>query len=105
MHRGEIANLIGPRPSHELVRESGCPPFVPQTNLQAGKRRPALVVANLKGDDLILCQITSQARSDGYSVALTSSDFERGRLAVDSFVRPNRLSRSNNRWSSTLRAR
>jgi mRNA interferase MazF len=31
-------------------------PF-PQTNLQSGKRRPALVVADLKGDDLILCQI------------------------------------------------
>jgi hypothetical protein len=36
----------------------------PQTNLQSGKRRPALVVADLRGDDLILCQITSQARSD-----------------------------------------
>ena len=65
-------------------------PF-PQTNLQAGKRRPALVVADLAGDDLILCQITSQARSDGYSVPLTLADFERGRLALDSFIRPNRL--------------
>jgi mRNA interferase MazF len=65
-------------------------PF-PQTNLQAGKRRPALVVADLSGTDLILCQITSQARSDGYSVALAAADFERGRLAVDSFIRPNRL--------------
>jgi len=65
-------------------------PF-PQTNLQAGKRRPALVVADLRGDDLILCQITSQARSDGYSIPLSASDFERGRLAVDSFIRPNRL--------------
>jgi len=36
----------------------------PQTNLQAGKRRPALVVADLTGDDLILCQITTQTRSD-----------------------------------------
>jgi mRNA interferase MazF len=65
-------------------------PF-PQTNLHAGKRRPALVVADLKGDDLILCQITSQARSDGYSVPFTAADFERGRLARDSFIRPNRL--------------
>jgi len=32
-------------------------PF-PQTNLQAGKRRTALVVAELTGDDAILCQIT-----------------------------------------------
>ena len=65
-------------------------PF-PQTNLQAGKRRPALVVADLPGDDLILCQITSQARSDGFSVPLAVADFERGRLAIDSFIRPNRL--------------
>ncbi len=65
-------------------------PF-PQTNLQSGKRRPALVVADLKGDDLILCQITSQFRSDGYSVPLAVVDFERGRLTVESFIRPNRL--------------
>jgi mRNA interferase MazF len=65
-------------------------PF-PQTNLQAGKRRPALVLADLIGGDLILCQITSQARSDGYSIPLTAPDFERGRLAQASFVRPNRL--------------
>ncbi len=65
-------------------------PF-PQSNGQAGKRRPALVVPDLAGDDLILCQITSQARSDGYSVPLRLGDFERGRLALDSFIRPNRL--------------
>jgi len=33
------------------------------SNLQAGKRRPALVVADLPGDDVILCQITSQSRN------------------------------------------
>lgn len=65
-------------------------PF-PQTNLQAGKRRPALVVVDLTGDDLILCQITSQTRSDSYAVSLITSDFERGGLAVNSFIRPNRL--------------
>jgi len=73
-----------------LVGEVVVLPF-PQTNLQSGKRRPALVVADLTGDDLILCQITSQSRSDGYSVSLAIADFERGRLAVDSFIRPNRL--------------
>ena len=57
-------------------------PF-PQTDLKAGKRRPALVVANLPGDDLILCQITTQARQDIYSVPLTAADFEKGRLALD----------------------
>ncbi len=64
-------------------------PF-PQTNLQSGKRRPALVVADLAGDDLVLCQITSRARSDGYSVPLANTDFTRGRMAVDSFIRPKR---------------
>jgi len=65
-------------------------PF-PQTDLQAGKRRPALVVADLHGHDVILCQITSQSRRDGYSVPLTRGDLERGHLSVDSFIRPNRL--------------
>jgi len=65
-------------------------PF-PQTDLQAGKRRPALVVADLTGDDLILCQITTQSRGDGYSVSLTTADYERGHLNVDSFIRANRL--------------
>ncbi len=65
-------------------------PF-PQTNLQSGKRRPALVVADLAGDDLILCQITSRARSDGHSIPLTAADLEQGRLTVDSFIRPQRL--------------
>jgi mRNA interferase MazF len=65
-------------------------PF-PQTDLQAGKRRPALVVADLAGEDLILCQITTQSRRDSYSVPLSTTDFERGRLNVDSFVRANRL--------------
>jgi plasmid stability protein len=61
-------------------------PF-PQTDLEAGKRRPALVVARLQGGDVILCQVTSQARSDGYPISLLAADFERGRLAVDSFIR------------------
>jgi mRNA interferase MazF len=65
-------------------------PF-PQTDLQAGKRHPALVVASLPGDDLILCQITSQARNDSFSIPLLIAEFERGRLVRDSFIRPNRL--------------
>ena len=50
-----------------IVGEVVVLPF-PQTDLQAGKRRPALVVADLTGDDLILCQITGQSRRDGYSI-------------------------------------
>ena len=38
-------------------------PF-PYSDLSAGKKRPALVVPCLDGDDVILCQITSQIISD-----------------------------------------
>lgn len=48
-------------------------------------------MADLAGEDLILCQITTQSRRDSYSVPLSTTDFERGRLNVDSFVRANRL--------------
>ncbi len=65
-------------------------PF-PQTNLQPGKRRPALAVVDLPGDDVILCQITSQAHHDSYSISLDATDFQSGRLSVRSYIRPNRL--------------
>ena len=73
-----------------LVGEVVVVPF-PQTNLQSGKRRPALVVADLPGDDLILCQITSQSRNDGQSMSLAVADFEKGQLTMESFIRPQRL--------------
>jgi mRNA interferase MazF len=65
-------------------------PF-PQTDLKLGKRRPALVVVDLQGADLILCQITSQLHSDAHSVSLSSTDFQTGHLTTQSFIRPNRL--------------
>jgi mRNA interferase MazF len=73
-----------------LIGEVVVLPF-PQTDLQSGKRRPALVVASLQGDDLILSQITSQSRNDGFSIPLLIADFDRGRLVKDSFIRANRL--------------
>jgi len=65
-------------------------PF-PFSNLQEAKRRPALVLTPLEGDDLILCQITSQAAGDRYSVALEGKDFTSGSLKQSSNIRPNRL--------------
>jgi mRNA interferase MazF len=50
-----------------------------------------LVLAALQGADVILCQITSQARSDIYSVTLDSTDFMAGGLNQSSRIRPNRL--------------
>jgi len=65
-------------------------PF-PFSDLQNAKRRPALVVATLTGDDVLLCQITSRAVADSYSIPLSSTDFANGRLTHDSNIRPNRL--------------
>jgi mRNA interferase MazF len=65
-------------------------PF-PRNDPAAGKRRPALVIADLPGEDLILCQITSRAHSDAFAVPLTSSDFERGQLPQPGFIRTQRL--------------
>ena len=63
----------------------------PFTNLTQTKRRPALVLAVLPGDDLILCQITSQARHDSFSVTVDAADFAEGGLSQTSRIRPNRV--------------
>jgi mRNA interferase MazF len=47
--------------------------------MSASKKRPALVVATLTGDDVILCQITSKTISDSYAIPLTA-DFKTGTL-------------------------
>ena len=65
-------------------------PF-PFSDLSGSKRRPALVVADLAGDDVILCQITSVARGDRYAISLDTADFESGSLPTKSFVRPNKI--------------
>jgi len=65
-------------------------PF-PRPDADGGKRRPALVIADLPGEDLILCQITSRAHSDAFAVPLTSSDFERGEIGQPCFIRSQRL--------------
>jgi len=56
-----------------------------------GKRRPAFVIADLPGADLILCQITSRRHSDGFAVPLDGSDCERGQIDQPCFIRPQRL--------------
>ena len=52
-------------------------PF-PFSDLSEAKRRPALVIADLAGDDFILCQITSQNVKDSYSIPLDEEHFEAG---------------------------
>jgi mRNA interferase MazF len=64
-------------------------PF-PFSNLHGSKRRPALVLADDGGNDLVLCQITSQNIKDNFAVRITPNDTN-GKLLVDSNVRPNKL--------------
>lgn len=65
-------------------------PF-PFSDLSNSKRRPALVLADLIGDDIILCQITSKNVKDIYSIGLTGKDFFEGDLHRTSNIRPNRI--------------
>lgn len=69
-------------------------PF-PFSDLAQAKRRPALVLAELEGDDRILCQITSRGIRDRYAVELDDNDFEAGGLRRESNIRPNRIFTAN----------
>jgi mRNA interferase MazF len=55
-------------------------PF-PFSDLSQSKRRPALVLAVLQGDDLILCQITSKSIKDNYAIPVDENDFESGSIS------------------------
>ena len=54
-------------------------PFLSRICLRP-KERHALVVAELEGDDRILCQITSQQFKDNYAVLINDADFEEGSI-------------------------
>lgn len=70
-------------------------PF-PFSDLTQAKRRPALVISELEGNDLILCQITSQSVRDNYAIILNDKDFDSGSLKQPSNVRPNRIFTADN---------
>ena len=63
----------------------------PFSDVAESKKRPSLVVATLKGDHIILSQITGQPRPDPDLLKLTSEDFEKGGISRDSFIRPSVL--------------
>jgi mRNA interferase MazF len=65
-------------------------PF-PFSDLSNSKKRPALVLSVLEGDDIILCQITSQFVKDNYAIVLDDSGFKKGSFNLISNIRPNRL--------------
>lgn len=63
----------------------------PFSNLKGEKVRPALVLAKVEFDNLILCQITSKPYSSKTAICIKSSDFTGGSLPVVSYVRPDKL--------------
>jgi mRNA interferase MazF len=65
-------------------------PF-PFSDLTQNKRRPALIISVLNGDDIILCQITSQNVKDNYAISIEDGDFKSGELRQASNTRPNRI--------------
>lgn len=66
-------------------------PF-PHTNLKSKKFRPALVISNssLKGDDVIVCGLSSQ-KPRMYGVVVNKKDLQEGNLPVISFVKVNKV--------------
>lgn len=64
-------------------------PF-PFSDLSQSKRCPALVLTNLRGDDVILCMISGRG-PDEYAIPLARSDFETGALDKECHIRPNRV--------------
>ena len=65
-------------------------PF-PFSDLSGSKRRPAIVISDLEGDDVLLCQITSQNSKDRHAIPLSLEDFVKGSLPIDSYIRPARI--------------
>ncbi len=64
---------------------------LPFSDLKQYKKRPALVLSVLEGNDLILCQITSRQNKDPYVISLLQKDFDTGTLRQESNIRPNKL--------------
>jgi mRNA interferase MazF len=70
-------------------------PF-PFSDLSQSKRRPALIVAALEGNDAILCQITSKTIKDSYGISINDSDVASGSLKQAGNIRPNRIFTADN---------
>lgn len=75
-------------------------PFPFATDQDSGKKRPALVLAVIPVDNpgyvpallLILCEITSHPPRNNDDMPLQAgTDFQRGKIAHDSTIRPTRI--------------
>ena len=55
--------------------------------LSGEKKRPALIIKKIAGNDFLLCQITHKSYEKSEEVELRKSDFIEGSLKSDSFIR------------------
>lgn len=60
----------------------------PYSDFSKTKRRPALILAVLPGENVIACQITSQPIMNRYAISISPTDFTAGSLKKDSKIRP-----------------
>lgn len=63
----------------------------PFSDLSDLKLRPCLVIGLAEFDDVLLCQITSKNYGSKHPIYLTNKDFSSGSIAVDSFIRPDKI--------------
>ena len=75
----------------KLVKGNVVVLIFPFSDLSSTKKRPALIVATLEGEDIICCQITSKTRLDQYALVAEDKDFKEGSLNQISQIRPNKL--------------
>jgi mRNA-degrading endonuclease toxin of MazEF toxin-antitoxin module len=63
----------------------------PFSDLTSNKLRPCLIIGVAEFDDVVLCQITSKRYRSKRAVALLQTDFSRGAIVTDSFIRPDKI--------------
>lgn len=59
----------------------------PFSDLSGSKRRPALVLNTLPGDDVILCKMTSKERIYPHRIPIADDDFAEGGLTSPGILR------------------
>lgn len=69
-------------------------PF-PFSDLSASRLRPAVVLADARRGDWVLCQVTSNAYADPLAVEITAADLGAGSLHATSYARPGKLFTAN----------
>lgn len=65
--------------------------YFPFSDGNLSVKRPALVLANLPGEDIVMCQITKRDYSDYGAIPIGINDFVNGGLRLDSFIRPSKI--------------